>query len=596
MTLRDQHWATLLPRVSNFQINAGQDSFELSFDAVHHQAEIDFSWHGRVIGEVDGTVTFTMEGQARSSFLQNRVGFCLLHPIRELAGNSCEVEQSEGAVLASEFPFYITPHQPFTNIRAIRHKITAAVDVIIRFRGGIFETEDQRNWTDGSFKTYSPPLCVPYPAEIKVGNKISQTINIALTSKPEPSPIRIAVPEAVLKVDSEPSGMLPRIGLGFAQTCVPLTKQQRARIQRLNLNHLRVDLELCNPEYSCLLERAWAEAHALGLRLEMAVILDEDPEQELQKFIEVLMSVRPDVFSWLVFRIPGHCSTPETLALARKYLSRYDDKAPIAGGTNANFAELNRCRPDLEQLDAICYSVNPQVHGSDNSTLVEALEAQGWTVLSAKHWAQARPIWVSPVTLKPRFNPYGQESSPQRGALPSSVDSRQMSLFGAAWTLGSLKYLTEHAAGSVTYFETHGWRGVQDADNHSDRSHLFLSVPGCVFPLYHVLLDVGEFAGAKVVPVESSDHLRVEGLALIKDGILRLMCTNFTGEKQPITVRGINGEIHIRELNGSNAEQAMLAPEEYRSQPRKSAIASLGELKLELPEYGLARLEVEVKA
>ena len=35
--------------------------------------------------------------------------------------------------------------------------------------GDTWETEDHRNWTDASFKTYSRPLSLPYPYAIAKG-------------------------------------------------------------------------------------------------------------------------------------------------------------------------------------------------------------------------------------------------------------------------------------------------------------------------------------------------------------------------------------------------------------------------------------------
>jgi hypothetical protein len=57
------------------------------------------------------------------------------------------------------------------------------------------------------------------------------------------------------------------------------------------------------------------------------------------------------------------------------------------------------------------------------------------------------------MTLGPRFNPNApdtRESAAKR--LPDRVDVRQMVPFGAAWTAGSLKYLAEAGADSVTRF------------------------------------------------------------------------------------------------------------------------------------------------
>jgi len=99
-------------------------------------------------------------------------------------------------------------------------------------------------------------------------------------------------------------------------------------------------------------------------------------------------------------------------------------------------------------------------------------------------------------------------------AMEGQVDPRQMSLFGAGWTAGSVKYLCESGAASLTYYETSGWRGVIELESGAPLPERFRSLPGGVFPLYHVLADVGEFAGGEVIPSESSEPLRVEGLVL----------------------------------------------------------------------------------
>ena len=65
---------------------------------------MDFFWKGRVTGGPDGTVVYSMDGTARSTFLRNRIGFCILHPIPECAGNPCRVEVDDGAVEPGAFP------------------------------------------------------------------------------------------------------------------------------------------------------------------------------------------------------------------------------------------------------------------------------------------------------------------------------------------------------------------------------------------------------------------------------------------------------------------------------------------------------------
>ncbi len=70
--------------------------------------------------------------------------------------------------------------------------------------------EDQRNWTDASFKTYCTPLEIPYPVEVAKGTKISQKIRISVADDLPVSPLRAG--HAVLTL-TEKKSALPRLGV-----------------------------------------------------------------------------------------------------------------------------------------------------------------------------------------------------------------------------------------------------------------------------------------------------------------------------------------------------------------------------------------------
>jgi len=262
-------------------------------------------------------------------------------------------------------------------------------------------------------------------------------------------------------------------------------------------------------------------------------------------------------------------------------LRKYDDRAPIGTGSNDNFVELNRGRPDPDGLDFVCYSVNPQIHATDNDTLIEALEAQAWTVVTAKKFANGLPVFVTPVTFKPRHR-------------SSSNDPRQASLFGAAWTLGSLKYLAESGASCVTYFETHGPRGIQTGQEKLSGENTHYP-PRSVFPLYHVLALIAEYAGAKVLLTHATHPLKVDGLALRKGDKLRFLCGNFTGHKESFVIQGLplSGSAVLRELDEDHVEQAMLSPEKFLVQSGREAKPVDGKLEIELSPCGIAWIDAE---
>jgi hypothetical protein len=594
VTLRDENWGTLVPRIENVLYESMNGSFKLRFDADYQQSGIDFGWRGLIEGDASGSVAFRMEGRARSKFLTSRLGLCVLHPIRELAGTPCTVQHPHGAPTEHEFPLYVSPHQPFTDIHAIRHRVGSEAWASLDYTGGVFEIEDQRNWTDGSYKSYCPPLAVPYPREVTPDAEIDQTVKLSLDGNLGSYVTQGMSSVVSLTLTHETLGTLPSIGLGYAAEYGPLTPAQVHRLKQLNLSHLRVDLRLYEPDYRSYLKKAWSDVEALGAGLEVALVLSANAEQEIEDLLDALRTVKPRVLTWLIFDKETHCSSAGSLAIARKLLSNYGNSAPIGGGTNANFAEVNRTRAHLPDLDRLCYAVNPHVHGMDNSTLVEALEAQASTVASAKQWAEGRPICVTPITLRARFNPYRRDTelALNHGLIPASVDERQASLFAAGWTVGSVKYLAESGAGSLTYFETQGWRGVQGSVS-GPKLNDFETYPGMVFPLFHVLADVQEFGAASVVRTCSSEPLRVNAVSLVKRGTLRLLCANFTGTKESVTVQGIKGRVQLRPLNETNAHLAMFSPEEYRAQTEEGVGSANGELRFELPPYGLMRVDSE---
>ena len=600
VAVRDHNWDTILPQLSNVQIEQEDDAFCITYDVANKAADVDFFWRGIITGAADGTITFSMDGEARSTFRRNRIGFCVLHPMG-LAGLPCRIEKVDGAVEESAYPVSIAPQYlidgeikpvaPFNNMRAVRYEVTAGVEAEVRFEGEIFEMEDQRNWTDASYKTYGTPLSEPFPVEVPAGTKISQRITLTFATQGEP---RTDEPDATTQpltfgISSTDIRSLPQIGLGVASHGESLNTQELEWLKLLNLSHLRVDIDLTQPDYESTLRRVTDEARELEVSLELALFLTDAAPEELRAFAEVVEQVKPPIGVYLIFHKTEASTSDRWVDLARRYLTG----AKIGAGSNAYFTDLNRGRPLVEALDLVCYSINPQVHAFDNSSLIETLEAQAVTVESTRQFASELPIAVTPVTLLARFNPNatGPEPGPAPGELPAQVDIRQMSLFGAGWTLGSIKYLSENGASSVTYYETSGWRGVMETANGSPLPDKFRSLPGAVFPLYHILADVGEFAGGEILVSKSSDPLKVEGIALRKNGKTRTLLANLTPDSQQVRVENLAGAVRVRHLNESNAQTAMASPETFRAGTGELVQATNGTLEIDLLPYAVAQID-----
>ena len=590
--VRDQNWGTVAPRFTRYDVDAGEDAFAVRFTAELRQGDVDFVWDGSFVGTSEGIITCSFAGRARAAFKRNRIGWCVLHPM-SLAGLPATVVMPEGEGEGG-FPERIAPHQPFLEMREIRHPTRNGGEVSIRFEGDLFEMEDQRNWTDASYKTYSTPLRLPYPVVVAAGDQVNQTVTIAvqpgvgLTGTME----REAAPRVTVGEDAV--GSLPPIGFGVSSRERAIPERERALLMELGAAHLRVVVELDRGDWGERLEAAITDVSALGATLEIEAVADA-AGSGLDDLCERLRRAGPPVARLLVFERESGVTTAMLVARAREAARRAELEVPVGGGSRAYFTQLNRAVLPVAEMDVVGYGINPQVHAFDNASLVETLAAQAVTVASAREIAGERPLAVGPVTLRPQYNPdaTGPEAKTEPSELPPSVDPRQSSLFAAGWTVGSLRSLAGAGADTLTYFETTGWRGLIERSDHPLRVAGFHSVPGMVFPLYHVFADLAEFAGGELLAVEVDDRLRLDALALRKGGRRRLLVASF-GE-QPVTVELVvdqPGETTVRRLDETTYRQATERPEEFRRQ--RQPVDKRGDrIELNLAPFAVATIDFD---
>ena len=175
--VRDANWKTLSQRVTHCHVSQGEGSFSAQWNIELN--DLDFSWEGRL--ECDGALlTVDWIGRSHQAVTTRRTGVCVLHPM-ELRASPCEVGHSDGTVEEGSFPDFIQPDQPFLDIRSIQYRRGDSV-ARIQFDGETFEMEDQRNWTDASYKTYCRPQAWPQPYEIADGEEIHHQVQITGSS------------------------------------------------------------------------------------------------------------------------------------------------------------------------------------------------------------------------------------------------------------------------------------------------------------------------------------------------------------------------------------------------------------------------------
>ena len=86
-------------------------------------------------------------------------------------------------------------------------------------------------------------------------------------------------------------------------------------------------------------------------------------------------------------------------------------------------------------------------------------------------------------------------------------------------------------------------------------------------------ISIGEFAGGTVRQIDSSNTLAAVGLALQKDGRMRVLVGNLTGEPQAVTLRGLSGKPVAIQLLDAKETQATPG------------------IAISLPPYGIARID-----
>jgi hypothetical protein len=599
VAVRDHDWGTVPLHLSEVRASTGTNGFQITFHARHQEGDIDFGWRGTIAATAEGRLTFAMDGIAQATFRRSRIGFCVLHAAKACAGRNFRVRRPDGSEVDGLFPEAIAQDAviPGTEaMAALGYELAPGLRVMLRFEGDVFQMEDQRAWTDASFKSFCTPLELPCPVLVSRGTQVVQAVCVEVREDPRSLATGSTEKPVAVTVGTGPTVPLPAIGLAVASHGEPLSVREVERLRPLHVAHLRVDLKLWEQEWRAALQRAAREASQLGCPLEVGVFLTDSGPAELPPLLHALQAEQARVCRYIIFHRSEKAVASRWILLARNWLQTHDRSARFGGGTDANFFELTSFRPPGHGLDVVCFSMQPQAHAFDNASLVETLEMQGEVVRNARRLFGDRPVSVSPVTLKARFNPdaTGPERLPGPSELPPQVDVRQLSLFAACWTLGSLKYLSESQAHSITYFETTGWRGVMEREAGSPLPAQFRSLPGAVFPLYHVLADVGEFAGGYVVASASSDCLKMVSLALGKAGRRRLLLGNMTGERVPVAVHGLATlHVQVKRLEAMNYGQASVNPCSFRNQEATRESLLGGMLTIECSPYSVTRVDWE---
>jgi hypothetical protein len=602
VAIRDLDWNTLPGEISGLEVTDEGEKFRIRFTRRHQAGGLDYQWQAEIDGEADGTIRYRMRGTALSAFPYAKIGICVHHPVDGFAGRPYR-GTAPGGPVSGTLPDAIGPQirlgdgtdlplfDPVSDL-AISHSSGGVVG--FEFSGDLWEMEDQRNWTDASYKSASTPASLGYHHEAAAGQQFDQQVIVRAGGfAPATDSASLQSGGVTIAVGDPDGPWFPPVGLRCADPAAGWSDRALAVLRAIGPAHLRADLYPAAGATG--LAAATARAADLGCGLELAVFLAPgDPAGALDQLVTQLRAAQPPLVRVLAFSEAEESSSPDTVAAVGAALDQagYAGVAVIAG-TNIYFNELNRHRLPPGRADGLAWSVNPQIHAFDDLSLMENLQAQPDTVATARSFAPAAKLFITPVTLRPRFNAVAvTDQEAPAGALPWQVDVRQPTLFGAAWTLGSIAALAGAGADGLTYYDTVGPAGVIESPAGSPAPAEFRSRADTPYPLAVVLADAASLAGGRVCPVTGADPARVAAIAVRRDDGLTFLLASLASADCEVTIAlPDDGPVTLRVLDEHSAEEAAADLPSFVLGGRP-VTTNDGTVTMTLKPYATARLEV----
>ena len=545
-TVRDANWAEIPATVATHRVDVDGDGFKVLRRASFRQDDVDLTAEIEIDGTRDGTLRCVLRGEAAADFAFRRIGWTVLLGSSTYVGGEFTAWTRGQASSRGDLSASIAPQKVLEN--GVELPMFAAFDeieirlreikVALRIEGDLLEMEDQRNWTDPSFKAYCTPLAISVgegPLEALSGKRFEQTVTLSVRGQVPARGISTSC-EPALRIGG-PEGRLPEIGTAVPHHGISHTSAEIDRLAALELPHVRAEVNFAGPDPAADLDAAIALSSAIGSPLELTLLLSVDPRKELSTIGKAISKVR--VSRIVVLDAGSAVTSDNTATLATELLGTGLVPRPeLVGGTMAYFTQVNGHRPSCNGFDGVCWSVNPQIHAFDAQSIAATLPIQAETVQTAQSIYPNCRLHVTPISLRPGFEFDAGETYQQAddfGSVPANVDPRQAAPFCAAWTIGSIASLARANAASATYFESTGWRGLMEVEDPPYPEWSPWSAPGALFPAYHVLAALRGMSGCVVLQCEVEDGTEVTALAVQDERETKLLLGSLSD--RPSTLR-----------------------------------------------------------
>ncbi|MCA2406680.1 hypothetical protein GYN07_26860 (plasmid) [Rhizobium leguminosarum bv. viciae 248] len=539
--VRDRDWGTYNPEIADLKIQQSDDRFEVTYlTRCDGPDETKLIIDVRIVGSPD-RLDFEAEAIAATGFETNRCGFCILHPIVGVAGSPATVEHVDGQIVATRFPDVIEPWQPFKDMRAITHAVMPDVQAECRMEGDTFEMEDQRNWSDASYKTYVRPLALPWPYQMPADRPVRQKTSLVIRDARGSTPPPAGMSGGAIKLElGARTGTMPDIGVIITPEEADATLSAKSVLAEIAPQELLFHFDPgAGHGVDALAQFAvLAAAHRGRSTLEIALPCKSSPSSEAAEIARQmrLAEFRPDaiMISPSVDRqsTPPGSKWPECPPLDEVYTAARAafPGIRIGGGMLSYFTELNRKRVPDGQLDFVSHCTNPIVHAADDLSVMQTLEALPFITRSVRAIYGDKPYRIGPSTIPMRQNPYGSRTmdNPAGARIPmANRDPRHNGRFAKAFALGYAIRVLDADLECLTLSALSGPFGLIAGPAEPTEQ-------GGRRPLFNTVHTLSRLAGASWQECVSSSPSEVLSFVARDAAGARLHVVNLTGEERKV--------------------------------------------------------------
>jgi D-apionolactonase len=598
--VRDENWGTYAPQIESFDVRETAESFTVAYRAVCSDQRQKLAFEARIAGSSDGSLVFAATATPLTDFVTNRAGFVVLHPAG-LAGQKLRVTHVDGSDEETHFPETISPSQPVFDIRALTHEAAPGLWATCRMEGDAFEMEDQRNWTDASYKTYVRPLALPWGYRLAKRSRHEQAVSLSFSGRAD-SDRKDTRGEATINLGAD---LVTRmLDLGVA---MPAEEAEETLDALLPLRAMRPSFLICHVDLRDGVAVAKLDAYrqaseAVSARVVLEIVVPDEQDAAVSlgpvaksvreaalSLDSVVVSTASDLKSWQ----PGapRPEKPTVDEVARAARATFPG-VKLGGGVLSTFTELNRKRPKVELFDYVTHTTCSIVHAADDRSVMETLETLPAIIGSTRAMIGDKAYWVGPSAVGARSNPYGKGlvNNPHNDRVClTNDDPRQRGLFNAAWTLGYVAACSYGGVEALALGATTGPLGFIHRQRGA-ASPYFDSVKGLtVYPAFHVLSGLSRGCGLPLIEAPCSEPRSAAALAWLEGPRVVLWLANLTAGPMTIRMTGIgDARLQASVLDASGFEKAATSLHALDSLRRP-----LEEAELNLDAYAVARVEAE---